>query len=388
MTTMASKRCYYEVLGVERNAPERDISVAYRKLAIKFHPDSNPNNEEAIEKFKEAAEAYEVLSDPSKRARYDQYGHAGVGAGSGSGPGFGDVEDIFDAFGDLFGGAFGDFFGGGRRRTRKRRGANLKAQVTLDLEEAASGVTKDVTFKRSKACDTCAGTGAKPGSSPSTCPHCSGRGQVVQSAGILRVQTTCPTCQGSGRVISERCVGCRGKGFEAETVTLTVTIPPGVDNGMQVRLPGEGEPAPQGGEPGDCYCFVNVRPHPLFERENNDLYLEMPISYTQATLGAKIDVPSLDGRHELTIPAGTESGQMFAIRGCGVPDPRGSARGDLLVRTFVEVPKKLDAAQEALLRQLAAIEESNVAPHRKSFTERIRDYFGAREETTANDSQE
>ena len=383
MSSMATKTDYYEVLGVERNASERDIALAYRKLAIKFHPDSNPNNEEATEKFKEAAEAYEVLSDAEKRSRYDQYGHAGVSGAGGGGAGFGDVEDIFDAFGDLFGGAFGDFFGGGRRRTRKRRGANLKAEVTLDLEEAAAGVTKEVHFKRSKACQTCEGSGAKPGSSPTGCPHCNGRGQVVQSAGILRVQTTCPTCQGSGRVISERCSECQGRGFEAEAVTLSVTIPPGVDNGMQVRLPGEGEPAPQGGESGDCYCFVTVRPHPIFEREDNNLFLEMPISYTQAALGATIEVPSLEGRHELNIPSGTESGQMFAIRGCGIRDPRGGGKGDLLVRTYVEVPKKLDTAQETLLRQLAEVEESNVAPHRKSFTERIRDYFGAREQNAS-----
>ena len=388
MSPMATKRDYYEVLGVQRNASEREIASAYRKLAIKYHPDSNPNDEEATERFKEAAEAYEVLSDSEKRARYDQFGHAGVGAGAG-GAGFQDVEDIFDAFGDLFGGAFGDFFGGGgRRRARRRRGANLKTEVTLDLEEAAAGVTKDVSFRRSKVCRTCEGTGARPGSSATSCPHCNGRGQVVQSAGILRVQTTCPTCQGSGRVIAEHCSHCRGKGVEAEDVTLSVSIPAGVDNGMQVRLPAEGEPGPPGGEPGDCYCFITVRPHPLFEREDNNLYLEMPISYTQAALGAKIDVPSLEGRHELNLPAGTESGQMFAIRNCGIPDPRSQRKGDLLVRTFVEVPKKLDAAQEQLLRELAEIEQANVAPRRKSFMERIRDYFGSAEEANANGSQE
>ena len=379
MPTMATKRDYYEVLEVDRNASERDIASAYRQLAIKYHPDSNPNDEQATERFKEGAEAYEVLSDAEKRARYDQFGHAGL-TGSSGGTGFRDVEDIFDAFGDLFGGAFGDFFGGGgRRRTRRRRGANLKTEVTLDLEEAARGVSKEVSFRRNKPCAICQGTGAKPGSNAKACPHCGGRGQVVQSAGILRVQTTCPTCQGSGRVISERCAECRGNGFESESMSLSIAIPAGVDDGMQVRLPGEGEPGPPGGEPGDCYCFIHVRPHSLFEREENHLYLEMPISYTQAALGARIEVPSLEGRHELTIPPGTDSGHVFRIRGHGVPDPRGGSQGDLFVRTFVEVPKKLDNTEEALLRNLAELEDKNVAPHRRSFLDRIRDYFSANE---------
>lgn len=385
MATMATKRDYYEVLGVERNASERDISSAYRKLAIKNHPDSNPGDDEATARFKEAAEAYEVLSDTDKRSRYDRYGHAGVsGASGGGGAGFSDVEDIFDAFGDMFGGAFGDFFGGGgrgRRQQRRRRGANLKTQVTMDLEEAFSGVTKEVEFRRSKACATCSGSGAKPGSSPVTCRQCGGQGQVVQSAGILRVQTTCPQCQGAGRVIEDACSECRGRGSTPEMVKLDVAIPAGVDDGMQLRLPGEGEPAPQGGVPGDCYVTMNVRQHSLFERDGQHLLLHLPISYTQAALGAEVEVPTLTGREVLKVPAGTESGQLFQVRGQGMPSTRGGGNGDLIVQTYVEVPKKLDKRQEELLRQLAEIEESNVTPQRKSVLGKIRDYFGAAEQT-------
>ena len=371
---MSTKRDYYEVLGVERSASERDISSAYRKLAIKYHPDSNPDNEEATERFKEAAEAYEVLSDSEKRSRYDRYGHAGVNQAGGGGAGFSNVEDIFDAFGDIFG--FGDMFGGGRRRSR--RGADVKTEVTLDLEEAALGTTKEVNLRRSKPCEKCDGSGAKPGSTPAQCRQCGGHGQVVQSAGILRVQTTCPTCQGSGRIITEGCSGCRGQGYIAEPVTLDVKIPAGVDDGMQVRLPGEGEPNPHGGPPGDCYVFIRVREHRLFTRDGAHLYLQIPISYTQAVLGSEIDVPTLEKPATLTIPAGTESGQVFQLRGRGMPDPRGrGGRGDLRVQTFVEVPKKLNADEEDLLRQLAELERKNVAPRRKSFLEKIGDYFGS-----------
>ena len=367
---MSSKRCYYEVLGVERSASDAIIASAYRKLAIKYHPDSNPNDEATTARFKEAAEAYEVLSDTDKRARYDRFGHAGVSAGAGQAGGFRDVEDIFDAFGDIFG--FGDMF---QSRRRPRRGADVKAEVTLDLEEAAKGVTKEIRFRRNRACGTCGGSGAKPGSTPVTCRQCSGRGQIVQSAGILRVQTTCPACGGSGRVITEGCPECRGRGYEAEEVRLEIQIPAGVDDGMQVRLQGEGEPSPVGGPPGDCYCIIHLRPHRLFERDGSQLFLRMPISYTQAVLGATIEVPTLEGADQITIPEGTESGHVFQIRGRGMPDPRGGRRGDLLVQTYVEVPKKLAPEEESLLRKLAELEHSNVAPHRKSFLENIRDYF-------------
>ena len=372
MSSMATKRDYYEVLSVERTASDREISSAYRKLAIKFHPDSNPGDEEATVRFKECAEAYEVLSDADKRAAYDRYGHAGLNMGNG-GAGFSDVEDIFDAFGDIFG--FGDMFGGGRRRRRARRGADVKGQVVLELEEAVKGVTKQINFRRNKPCDSCSGSGAKQGAQPSQCRTCGGKGQVVQSAGILRVQTTCPHCSGSGRVITDPCNDCSGRGVIPDEVSLEVNIPPGVDDGMQVRLGGQGEPSRHGGPPGDCYCVIHIKPHEIFEREGNQLFIRMPISYTQATLGADLEIPTLDGPEQVRVGAGTESGHVFKLRGKGVPDPHGGPRGDLLAQVFVEVPRKLDPRQEELLRELAEVESTNVAPQRQSFLEKIRSYF-------------
>jgi molecular chaperone DnaJ len=366
---MSSKRDYYEILGVKRDASDGQIASAYRKLAVKYHPDSNPGDEEAVEKFKEAAEAYEILSDAEKRARYDRFGPEGVSQFTHQ---FHDVEDIFEAFGDIFSEMFGTPRRGGRR---VRRGADLRCDVALDLEEAAKGVTKPVEFNRSKACETCKGNGSKPGSQRATCRRCNGHGQIVQSAGILRVQTTCPTCQGAGSVITDPCTDCRGRGYVQERAKLDVTIPAGIDNGMRVRLPGLGEPSPDGGPPGDCYCFVTVRKHKLFQREGTHLILQMPITYSQAALGAKIEVPTLQGPHELMLPPGTQSGEVFRVRGRGLADPRGGSTGDLHVQTFIEVPKKLTDRQEQLLRDLAEVEQTEVAPHRKSFLERIREYF-------------
>jgi molecular chaperone DnaJ len=371
MPTMASKRDYYEVLGVKRDASERDIASAYRKLAVKYHPDSNPGDPAAVEKFKEAAEAYEVLSDAQKRARYDQFGHAGTEQFAHQ---FHDVEDIFEAFGDIFSEMFGAPRRGGRR---VRRGADLRVNLTLDLEEAARGVTKTVELTRSKACGACKATGSKPGSQRSACRRCNGHGQIVQSAGILRVQTTCPTCQGAGSIITDPCTECRGRGYVQERTKLDVTIPAGIDDGMRVRIAGYGEPSPDGGPPGDCYCFVSVRRHKLFEREGTHLILRLPVTYSQAALGATIEVPTLQGRHNLTIPAGTQTGEVFRVRGRGLVDPRGGAAGDLHVQTFIEVPKNLTSRQEELLRELAELEQSEVAPHRKSFLERLREYFTA-----------
>jgi molecular chaperone DnaJ len=370
MATMASKRDYYEVLSVKRDASERDIASAYRKLAVKYHPDSNPGDADAVEKFKEAAEAYEILSDREKRARYDQFGHAGTDQYAHQ---FHDVEDIFEAFGDIFSEMFGSPRRGGGRRLR--RGADVRVDVSLTLEEAARGVTKTVEFPRSKACASCKGSGSKPGAQRAVCRQCGGRGQIVQSAGILRVQTSCPACRGAGSTITDPCTDCRGRGYVQEHAKLDVNIPPGVDTGMRVRLTGFGEPSPDGGPPGDCYCFVEVKKHKIFEREGAHLILRMPISYSQAALGASIEVPTLSGRHELRVPPGTQSGDVFRVRGRGLPDPRGGSAGDLHVQTYIEVPKKLTPRQDGLLRELAEVEKSEVSPHRKSFLERLREYF-------------
>ncbi|MFO7905775.1 MAG: molecular chaperone DnaJ [Planctomycetota bacterium] len=382
---MSDKRCYYEVLGVSRSASEKEIADAYRKLAIKYHPDSNPGDEDATRKFKEAAEAYEVLSDQTKRAQYDRYGHAGFEAGASQ---FQSVDDILDVFGEMFGGGiFDDFFGGGRRGRRVHRGRDVRCHVTLDLEEAARGVTKTVEFQRSTPCRKCDGSGAMPGSSRERCRRCGGHGQVVQAAGILRVQTTCPSCGGSGSVISRPCNACKGSGYEAATVKKEVRLPAGIDHEMRVRLPGEGEPSPDGGPPGDCYCFVSVREHPLFHRDDKHLILEFPITYTQAVLGATIEVPTLNGADTLTIPPGTQSREVFRVRRRGMPDPHGGRQGDLLIQTYVEVPKKLNARQKDLLRQLAEVEHAEVTPHRRSFLEKLRDYFTSNEEESIEDTK-
>ncbi|MAV37112.1 MAG: molecular chaperone DnaJ [Planctomycetaceae bacterium] len=370
---MVTKRDYYEVLGVERSAGERAIATSYRKLAIKYHPDSNSGDSEAVEQFKEAAEAYEVLSDPEKRARYDRYGHAGVAGSTGQ---FNQVEDIFEAFGDIFGtGLFGDLLGG-RRGRRQRRGADIRCDVTLDLEEAAENTVKTVTFSRSRPCDPCDGKGTRPGSSLERCRRCGGEGQVAQQMGFVRVQTTCPSCEGSGMMIADPCTDCGGAGRVAGTVTIDIAIPGGIDDGMRVRIPGEGEPGPDGGPPGDCYCFVSVRPHELFQRDGQHLVLRLPISYSQATLGAKVEVPTLSGSTELTIPKGTQAGQVFRLRSKGMPDPRGGGRrGELLVQTYIEVPTKLGRNQRELLQKLAELERTEVTPERKSFVEKLRDYL-------------
>jgi molecular chaperone DnaJ len=372
---MAEKTCYYEVLMVERTAGKTEIDRAYRKLAIKFHPDSNKDDEDAIEKFKEATEAYEVLSDPEKRQRYDTHGHAGVDGVHQ----FNDVEDIFEAFGDLFGGGgmFGDLFGGRGRggRRRARRGSDIRCNVTLTLEEAARGTQKNISFRRRVRCEACDGSGAEPGSQPVQCGTCGGHGQVIQSAGILRVQTTCPACKGAGQQIQHPCGSCRGSGLQNDKAELTVTIPPGVDDGVRLRVQGEGEASPDGGPVGDCYVFINVRPHELFSRDGSHLILQLPISYPQAALGAEIDVPTLNGPEPLRIDPGTQNGDVFTINGQGVVNPQTGRTGDLLVQVFIEVPKKLSDEQECLLRDLADIEDESVLPHRRSFLDKLRNFF-------------
>jgi len=370
---MAEKRDYYEVLQVSRTATKVEIDRAYRKLAIKYHPDSNRNDPDATVKFKECSEAYEILTDADKRSRYDQFGHAGLAGGGGS-----QFTD-FDSFGDIFGDVINDFFGGGRGRRssgkRRTRGSDIRCDVTLTLQEAARGVSKEISFRRRNACETCDGSGAAPGSQPITCSTCGGRGQVIQSAGILRVQTNCPTCNGAGKTISQPCGSCRGTGLVAEKASLTVDIPAGVDDGMRVRLQGEGEASPDGGPRGDCYCFITVKPHDLFRREGQNLILQFPISYSQAALGAEVKVPTLDGATTLRIEPGTHSGDVFRIAGGGVVQPGGTRRGDLLVQTMIEVPKKLSEAQAKLLRELAALEHESVLPQTKSFFDKLKSFF-------------
>lgn len=377
---MVSKRDYYEVLGVPRNASQGDIKKAYRKRALANHPDRNQGNEEAIERFKEAAEAFEVLNDDQKKSRYDQYGHAGL-SGNGS-RGFNDVSDIFEAFGDLFGGLGGGRRGGSRRRARQ--GDSLRTSLTIDLLEAAFGCTRTLKYARHKSCSICHGSGAEPGSDPETCDYCGGAGQVVQSQGFFRMQTACPACRGEGTIVRNKCDDCRGSGFELEHVEREITLAPGVDNDTQYCVRGEGEGGPRGGPPGDLYVDINVEEHPLFHRDGSTLTCHVPITYTQAALGTELEIPVLTGRDVLNIPAGTQPDKLFRLRGKGMPDLHGGRRGDLLVQIQVEVPHKLSEEQDTLLRQLAELEHADVSAHRKSFFEKLKDYFAPHDD--ADDS--
>jgi len=377
MLTMSSKRDYYEVLGVSRTATSDEIKKSYKKMALKHHPDRNPGDAEAVMKFKECAEAYEVLSDSEKRNRYDQFGHAGVsGAGRGRSGGPQDINDIFDAFGDLFG-----FGGGGRgRRAGPARGADLQTSVVLTLKEASIGCKKDVQLHRHKTCSTCQGTGAAAGSQPETCEYCGGHGQVVQAQGFFRVQTTCPACRGQGQVVRNKCDDCQGSGLVGEVVTRTVNIPAGIDNGQSLCLRGEGEAGPHGGPHGDLYVEVTVEEHSIFQREGPHLICRIPVSYSQAALGATLEVPLVVGKDELKIPPGTQPGQVFRLKGKGMPDPRGRSVGDLHVEIQVVVPKKISEEHEQLLRKLAGYEQVEVDPHQKSWFEKLKSFMTGDEE--------
>ncbi len=381
---MATQRDYYEVLGVERTADGTTIASAYRRLAVKYHPDKNPGDQEAIERFKECSTAFEVLNDPNKRARYDQFGHAGLNGGASGGSGFNDVEDIFSAFGDIF----GDIFGGSGSRTRTRRGRDVRCDVALTLHEAAEGCTKEVKFERHELCDTCDGSGAADGSSREVCSYCGGHGRVIQSAGIVRVQTTCPSCAGAGSTIAKPCGDCHGRGVRLRKVVTEVRIPAGVDDGMRVRISGEGERSASGGVPGDCYCFISIKPHSLFERQGDHLICRVPITYSQAALGCTLEVPTLAGRDEVTIKRGTQSGDVIKLQGQGMPDPHRRGRGDLLVQVTIEVPTKLATEEEALLRKLAEVEHKHVAPRRKSFFATLKDYFAPALEDELEEDQQ
>jgi molecular chaperone DnaJ len=383
---MVDQRDYYEVLGVERRATSAQITEAYRKLAVKFHPDKNPGDEQAAMRFKEAARAFEVLSDTDLRGRYDRFGHAGVQGGQRHD--FNDMSDVFEAFGDLFGGGlFGDAFGGGRKRgARPRKGRDVFCQVSLTLAEAARGATKTVQFTRHEMCADCDGSGAKKGTRPQSCDYCGGQGQVIQTAGVFRLQTTCPACRGAGSVIREKCAACGGAGLTEEHVERRVTIPAGVDRDVRVRLAGEGEPGGNGGPPGDCYCVIEVEEHPFLTREGRDLHCEVPVTFTQAALGATVDVPTLDGPRPLAVARGTQSGDVIRVRGLGMPEVRGRGIGDLHVHIQVEVPRSLSPRAEELLRELAAEEHAAVSPKRSSFFSRLADYFQGREPAATDDA--
>jgi molecular chaperone DnaJ len=376
---MPSKRDYYEILGVSRDAGEGEIKKAYRKLAMKYHPDRNPGDKEAETKFKEAAEAYEVLRDPDKRARYDRFGHEGLAGGAG--PEFRDFEDIFSHFSDIFGGGGGGIFDGifggmgGRRASAMRAGASLKVRVKVSFEEAAFGCAKSIDLRRNERCEECGGSGAAQGSSPRPCPQCGGQGQVYRSQGFFSVAMACPQCGGQGHIIENPCGHCRGSGRETKNVRVKITIPPGVEDGTRMRVPDEGEPGEQGGRRGDLYAYIMVEPHDFFEREGDNVYCEVPITFSQAALGTEIEVPTLRGKARVNVPGGTQSGQIFRLRGQGIQNVHGRGIGDQIVRVVVETPRKLTERQEELLRELAGIEERNVSPRRKGFLESLREYF-------------
>jgi molecular chaperone DnaJ len=376
---MATKRDYYEILGVQRNASAEEIKRAYRQLALRDHPDKNPGDPEAEKRFKEAAEAYEVLSDQSKRQRYDRYGHAGLeGAGVHD---FRNAEDVMSAFSDIFGGGlFGDLFGS--RRRGPRAGQDLLMKLEIDLIEAARGATKSIEIRRHEFCSECRGTGARKGTSPTTCQYCGGQGQVVQSRGFFQVATTCPACGGEGVRVTDPCPQCRGGGRVATVAHLQVDVPAGIHEGTWLQLRNQGEPGDPGAPRGNLRIQILVRKHPFFERHRNDLVCQVPISFPQAALGADIDVPTLDGPERLHVPRGTQSGDVLRLKGRGMPDISGRGRGDELVEVLVETPRHLSPRQEELLRELAEIEHEHVSPKRKSFFEKLRDYFTEDVETT------
>ena len=371
-----TKRDYYEVLGVGRTASEQEIKSAYRKLAMQYHPDRNPENAEAEEKFKEATEAYGVLADSSKRAQYDRFGHAGVNGGAGGFSGFDPAvfQDFSDIFGDLFG--FGDIFGGGQRRTRVRRGADLREDLHLDFEQAVFGYQTSVNIRRHETCDVCRGSGAAPGRGPTTCSTCHGRGQVRYQQGFFAISRPCPTCQGTGTVITDPCAKCKGEGRVLRDKTVEVKVPAGVEDGTRIRYSEQGEAGVNGGPPGDLYVVLHVKDHAFFERQGKDLYCTVPVSFSQAALGAQIKVPTLEGEHALKVPEGTQTGQTFRLKGKGVPSLNGHGRGDLYVEVKIQTPKKLTKKQRELLQQLNEITEIENRPEHRPLLDKVKDLFG------------
>ena len=372
-----SKRDFYEILGVNRDASEEEIKKAYRKLAMKHHPDRNPDNPKAEEQFKEAKQAYEILSDAQKRAAYDQYGHAGVDpqAGMGGGGGGG-------GFGDAFGGIFDEIFGGGRGggggRSNVYRGADLRYNLEITLEQAAFGTETKIRIPTMEACEPCKGTGAKAGTSPKTCPTCAGSGQVRLQQGFFSIQQTCPKCHGTGRYVADPCGACHGAGRVKQYKTLAVKIPSGVDEGDRIRLAGEGEHGVNGGPPGDLYVQIHLKAHSVFQRDHNDLHCEMPISFTTAALGGEIEIPTLDGAAKLKIPHETQSGKVFRLRGKGIKGVRSQTHGDLLCHVVLETPVSLTERQKELLRELEEISSSNNGKHNpraKGWMDKVKTFF-------------
>jgi molecular chaperone DnaJ len=377
-----AKRDYYTVLGLARDASDEDLKKAYRKLAMKHHPDRNPDDKSCEEKFKEAKEAYEVLSDPKKRAAYDQFGHAGVDASAGFGGARGAGPEGFGGFADAFGDIFGEIFGQGRggRGSGMFRGADLRYNLELTLEEAARGTEAKIRIPTLEQCGTCHGTGAKPGTQPKTCATCGGRGEVRVSQGFFSIQQTCPSCHGTGKVITDACATCDGVGRLRKHKTLSVKIPAGVDQDDRIRLAGEGEAGVNGGPNGDLYVVVQLKPHPVFQREGADLHCEMPISFATAALGGEIEIPTLDGQAKIRIPAETQTGQVFRLRNKGIRPVRGSVTGDLYCHVAVETPVKLTARQKELLREFETINLENPGAHTpraKSFFDRVKEFFSS-----------